>query len=168
MSAPEPEPHGTFVAQASLRAGEPRGSYEVGHCPPDEAMSLADPGSDGADPVAVVRRGLPFGALDNLVRAIGVSRKEVASVIGMPQTTLGRRRQSGTLTSAESDQVLRVARLVAMTRSLMADDAEAARRWLTTPHRLLGDETPLRRASTEVGGREVEQLIGQLRYGVFS
>ena len=70
--------------------------------------------------------------------------------------------------SVESDQVLRVARLVAMTRSLMANDAEAAERWLTTPHRLLGDETPLRRASTEVGGREVEQLIGQLRHGVFS
>ena len=168
MSAPEPEPHGTFPGQASLRAGEPRGSYEVGHCPPDEAMSIADPGSEGADPVALVRRGLPFGALDNLVRAIGVSRKEIAGVIGMPQTTLGRRRQSGTLTSAESDQVLRVARLVAMTRSLMADDMEAAQRWLTTPHGLLGDETPLRRASTEVGGREVEQLIGQLRHGVFS
>ncbi|MDE0178425.1 MAG: DUF2384 domain-containing protein, partial [Gammaproteobacteria bacterium] len=29
-------------------------------------------------------------------------------------------------------------------------------------------ETPLCRASTETGGREVEQLIGQLRHGVFS
>ena len=67
-------------------------------------------------------------------------------MIGIPATTLGRRRQSGRLTPMESDHVVRVARLVAMARTLMADDTEAARRWLTTPHRLLGDETTARSA----------------------
>lgn len=51
---------------------------------------------------------------------------------------------------------------------LMAGDAVAARRWLTMPQDVLGDETPLHHASTEIGGREVEQLIGQIRHGVFS
>ena len=50
----------------------------------------------------------------------------------------------------------------------MAGDSNAASDWMTTPHRLLGDETPLCHASTEAGGREVEQLIGQLIHGVFS
>ena len=50
----------------------------------------------------------------------------------------------------------------------MAGDPIAAQRWLTTRHPALGDETPLRRASTETGGREVEDLIGRLRHGVFS
>ena len=72
------------------------------------------------------------------------------------------------MTSMESDHMVRVARLAVMARAMMAGDAEATRRWLTAPHRLLGDETPLGRASTETGGREVEQLIGQLRHGVFS
>ena len=116
----------------------------------------------------LVRRGLPFVALENLVQAVGAPQGEVASVIGMPNTTLGRRRRSGRLTPAESDHVVRVARLTAFARELMAGDADAASHWLTTPHRLLGDETPLSRASTEAGGREVEQLIGQLRHGVFS
>ncbi|MCY3817374.1 MAG: DUF2384 domain-containing protein, partial [Gammaproteobacteria bacterium] len=79
-----------------------------------------------------------------------------------------RRRSSGRLTPTESDHVVRVARLAAMASELMAGDTEAAKRWLTTPHRRLGDESPLRRASTETGGREVEQLIGQLRHGIFT
>lgn len=50
----------------------------------------------------------------------------------------------------------------------MAGDPSAASDWMTTPHRLLGGETPLRHAPTEAGSREVEQLIGQLRHGVLS
>ena len=116
----------------------------------------------------LVRRGLPFAALENLIRTLGAPQKEVADVVGMPATTLGRRRKSGRLTPAESDHVVRVARLAALARELMAGDSDAANLWLRTPHRLFDDETPLRHASTEAGGREVEELIGQLRHGVFS
>ena len=72
------------------------------------------------------------------------------------------------MTPTESDHAVRVARLAAMASDLMAGDTDAAKRWLTTPHPRLDDESPLRRASTETGRREVEQLIGQLRHGIFS
>ena len=116
----------------------------------------------------LVRRGLPFAAFENLVRALGASQQDVASAVGMPATTLGRRRKNGRLTPVESDHVVRIARLAALARQLMAGDPNAASAWLTTPHALLGDETPLALAATETGGREVERLIGQLRHGVFS
>lgn len=132
------------------------------------AAAAAKAGSEESDILAMVRRGFPIDALKNLVGAVGVTQKEVASVVGIPATTLGRRRKNGRLTPLESDHVVRVARLAVMARTMMAGDADAARRWLTAPHRLLGNETPLGRASTETGGREVEQLIGQLRHGVFS
>ena len=118
--------------------------------------------------LGLVRSGLPFIALENLIQAVGAPQREVADVVGMPATTLGRRRRSGHLTPTESDHVVRVARLAVLARELMAGDADAARDWLTAPLRLLGNESPLRHASTEAGGREVEQLIGQLRHGVFS
>ena len=72
------------------------------------------------------------------------------------------------LTPAESDRLVRVARLVATAHEMMRGDAEAARRWLKERHDLIEGESPLERASTEVGGREVEQLIGRLRHGTFS
>lgn len=55
-----------------------------------------------------------------------------------------------------------------MAYELMRGDEEAACRWLGEAHELIEGESPLERASTEVGGREVEQLIGRLRHGTFS
>lgn len=118
--------------------------------------------------VTVVRRGLPFPMLDEVAAAAGVGRLAMARVIGLPPTTMTRRRKSGALTTEESDRLVRVARLVGMAYELMRGDGEAARRWLGEGHELIEGESPLERASTEVGGREVEQLIGRLRHGTFS
>ena len=51
---------------------------------------------------------------------------------------------------------------------LFEGDAQATERWLSSPRRALGGATPLERARTEDGAREVEALIGRLEHGVFS
>ena len=116
----------------------------------------------------MVRDGLPFSMLEELTVAIGESQQGLARTVGIPSTTLGRRKRAGRLTPAESDRLVRIARLTDMVLTLMRGDADATRRWLNTPQEILDGETPLHRASTETGGREVEQLIGRLRHGVFS
>lgn len=118
--------------------------------------------------VGLIRRGLPFPMLDELAAAAGVGRLAMARVVGLSPTTMARRRTSGALTAEESDRLVRIARLVGMAHELMGGDGEAARRWLAEGHELLEGESPLERASTEAGGREVEQLIGRLRHGTFS
>jgi len=118
--------------------------------------------------VAMVRSGLPFAMLDEVAAAAGIGRLTLARVIDLPSTTLARRRKAGQLTPEESDRLVRVARLVAMAHDLMRGHGDAARRWLGDPHELLEGESPLERASTEVGSREVEDLIGRLRHGIFS
>ena len=118
--------------------------------------------------VELVRRGVPFAMLDEVAAAAGVGRLALAEVIGLSRTTLSRRRESRVLKSTESDRLVRVARLVAMAHDLMLGDGADARRWLQEPHELIEGESPLERASTEVGAREVEELIGRLRHGVFS
>ena len=124
--------------------------------------------SNSANALEMVRQGLPFSTLESLVGVLGVPQKEVASIIGIPATTLSRRKKNGRLTQLESDRLMRIARLVEMVHRMMQGDAVAARRWLTAPHELLDGAKPLAHASTEVGGREVEQLIGRLRHGTFS
>ncbi len=118
--------------------------------------------------VAMVRSGLPFSMLDEVAAAAGVGRLALARVIGLPSTTLARRRKAERLTEEESDRLVRVARLVALVHDMMLGDSKAARRWLGDPHELLEGESPLERASTEVGSREVEQVIGRIRHGIFS
>lgn len=129
------------------------------------ALSLP---TDNARALKMVREGLSFSALEHLVDVLGVPQGEVASIIGIPATTLSRRKRSGRLTQLESDRLMRIARLVEMTHRMMQGDGAAARRWLVAPHELLGGASPLAHASTEIGGREVEQLIGRLRHGTFS
>ena len=155
-----------FVISESATTAGPA----VGPRDEDVLSLLACPTGEVAatDVLSQVRCGLPFMALEKLVAAVGSTQKEVASVLGIPATTLSRRRRGGRLTPVESDHVIRIARLTVMARRLMAGDPIAAQHWLTTRHPVLGDETPLRRASTETGGREVEELIGRLRHGVFS
>ena len=118
--------------------------------------------------VAMVRSGLPFSTLDEVAAAAGVGRLALARVIGLPATTLARRRKAGVLAEEESDRLVRVARLVALVHDMMLGDGKAARWWLVEPHELLDGESPLERASTEAGGRDVEDLIGRIRHGVFS
>ena len=121
----------------------------------------------GRSVLEMVRSGLPFSMFDELVGAVGGSRRELAAVIGIPHTTLARRKRSGMLTPSESDRLVRIARLEAMAVAMMRGNASAAGQWLRTPHDLLDRETPLERASTETGARDVESLIGRLRHGVF-
>lgn len=118
--------------------------------------------------LANIRRGLPFDVIETLEEAYGASRKELAEVLSIPVSTLTRRRKEGTLHADESDRVARLARLKDAAVAMMQGDDDAAIQWLHTPLEVLGDETPMAHASTEMGTRDVEDLIGRIRHGVFS
>ena len=63
---------------------------------------------------------------------------------------------------------MRASRIFARALSLFEGDRDAAKHWLSEPQRALGGEVPLAVARTEVGGLEVERLIGRLEHGVFT
>ena len=48
------------------------------------------------------------------------------------------------------------------------ESEENARKWLASPQAGLGGAVPLEYAETEVGAREVEDLLGRIEYGVYS
>ena len=58
-------------------------------------------------------------------------------------------------------------RLVRLATDVMGDE-EYGRRWLESPQRGLGGKTPLDFARSEVGAREVEDLLGRIEHGVYS
>jgi putative toxin-antitoxin system antitoxin component (TIGR02293 family) len=122
-----------------------------------------------AEAVAHVRAGLPVAELDALRELLGVTVDALARKVGISIATLSRRRQRREpLDVGQSDRVLRYARLFRQAVALHDGDEDAARAWLTGPARALGGETPLERAETEVGAREVENLIGRLEHGVYT
>jgi putative toxin-antitoxin system antitoxin component (TIGR02293 family) len=48
------------------------------------------------------------------------------------------------------------------------ESLEAARAWLGSPQVGLGGAVPLEYAETEVGAREVEDLLGRIEFGVYA
>lgn len=115
-----------------------------------------------------VEQGFSYGSFEHFQRNIGLPVKEVVGLLQIPHSTLVRRKKAGQLGPLESDRLVRFGRLLGLAVELFEGDSEAAREWLRSPQRALGGESPLQMARTEVGAREVEQLIGRLEHGVFS
>lgn len=118
--------------------------------------------------VRKVQSGFDVALLGNLVEASGLTGERIAAMTGISKRTLRRRQASGHLTADESDRLLRASRIFEMALDLFEGNAADARRWLLASSAALGGSAPIEYASTEVGAREVEQLIGRLMHGVFA
>ena len=67
-----------------------------------------------------------------------------------------------------SDHPLRASRVFAKALELFEGDRDAASRWMLSPLLALGGETPIDIARTELGARQVENLVGRIEHGVYS
>lgn len=117
--------------------------------------------------IASIQSGLPIAELDALQTLLEVPMETLATKLGISKATLHRRKAEGRLDPAESDRVVRYARLMGQAVKVFGAEA-AAREWLNTPQFGLGGEVPLDFAETEIGAREVENLLGRIEYGVYS
>ena len=120
------------------------------------------------DLIARLKRGLPPSTFDRLKDELGLAAEVLADLTGVSTRTLARRKKrSEPLAPATSERLLRLARLYEIATEVLGDEAEA-RQWLKTPNMALGGRTPLDYADTELGAREVEDLLGRLAHGVFA
>ena len=114
----------------------------------------------------IVREGMPKTALDTFIRAIGGPRyREYAIQLRnriVPRATYSRADRFNLQVSETTE---RMARLYAMALAVF-EDADAATRFLANSHPELGDRAPFEVALTEVGGREVEEVIERGLHGL--
>jgi putative toxin-antitoxin system antitoxin component (TIGR02293 family) len=131
-----------------------------------ESLGLAV--SDTPRLIQQIDAGFSFHSLLKLESHTGVNLSVLASIIGIPERTLARRKAAGRLAPEESERLLRISGIFEKSLELFEGDLEAAVNWLTTPKRALGNEQPLFYSRTELGAREVENLLGRIEHGVFS
>lgn len=124
-------------------------------------------GAHPTDLIQAVRAGLPIRIFRALAEALDVSDAELARLSGISGTTLTRRKRTGALSPDESERVLRLARLLHRSAEVFGRP-DAAADWMKTPNQALGGIAPLAYAETEIGAREVENLLGRIEYGVYS
>ena len=117
--------------------------------------------------IGLVESGLPFAELNALRASLDLPMERLTPMLGISKATLHRRKAAGRLGREESDRVVRFARL--MGKALEVFEGEVpARSWLNSPQVGLGGAVPLDYAETELGAREVEDLLSRIEYGVYS
>lgn len=123
------------------------------------------------NPAGLVDRilaGLPVEEFDTLREMLGLQVDQMAAKIGISVATLSRRRaKKEPLDRDHSDRLMRYARLYWLAVDLFEGATDTAREWLARPARGLDGRSPLQFAETEMGAREVEDLIGRLEHGVY-
>lgn len=121
-----------------------------------------------AELAELIRVGLPAGSLLALGARLELKNATLSEKLGIPQRTLTRRlSQHSRLTAAESDRTVRLARVYATAVDRIGNAGKAAQ-WLQTPNRALGGEAPLDQLDTDLGAKEVENILGRIAYGVYS
>jgi putative toxin-antitoxin system antitoxin component (TIGR02293 family) len=112
-----------------------------------------------------VAQGLPKAALRQTASRVFVSKSDQKQLMNriVPEATFKRRRDR--LSAAESGRTERVARVVANAEFVWGD-RDDARGFLTTRHPALRNRTPVEAAMTELGARQVEEILGKIFHGL--
>jgi putative toxin-antitoxin system antitoxin component (TIGR02293 family) len=114
-----------------------------------------------------IREGLPFESLERVMDQFGINREEISAALDLPPRTLARRKQERRLRRDESDRLFRLVRIATQASEVLGSREKAAR-WLHTPNRALGSIKPLELLDTDLGTRQVEEILGRIEHGVYS
>lgn len=114
-----------------------------------------------------IREGLPYTSLEAVMERFGLKREEVSWALDLPLRTLARRKQERRLSPGESDRLFRVVRIAVQAADVLGGREEASQ-WLHAPNRALGGQTPLELLDTDLGSRQVEDVLGRIEHGVYS
>ena len=114
-----------------------------------------------------IAEGFPYSYVSQFQQMTQLPLERVLEWIRLPLRTLTRRKVEGRLAPDESERLFRSAYVFEQAVNLFEDDRSAAIHWLQTPQPALGGSEPLEFSRTDLGAREVEDLIGRLQHGVF-
>jgi putative toxin-antitoxin system antitoxin component (TIGR02293 family) len=117
-----------------------------------------------ADIAEAVESGLPKQSLERVVERAGIEGPARVKLMHrvVPAATYKRRQR---LKLVESERTERLARVIALAEMLWDDEAEA-KRFLATPHPELNRRKPIEAALTELGARQVEDVVMRALYGL--
>ena len=116
----------------------------------------------------LIRKGFKWESVSHAKESLGLTDKELASLLDISERTLLRFRKSKKrLGSVASDRLYRLALIFTFAKEVL-EDVDMALQWLHKPQYGLGGRVPLEMLQTEAGAREVEDLLGRIEYGVIS
>jgi putative toxin-antitoxin system antitoxin component (TIGR02293 family) len=117
--------------------------------------------------IQLLRGGLPAEALDAVATRFGIGASEMLRILRLPSRTLARRKKTGVLSADESDRLVRFARIGGLAEEVLGSSVPAGR-WLREPNPALGNTAPICWLDTDIGVKEIEQLLIRIAHGAYS
>jgi putative toxin-antitoxin system antitoxin component (TIGR02293 family) len=114
-----------------------------------------------------IETGVPLDTLVNFVADSGLHYKDVYSIVIPARTLKHRRSRQEPLSLDESDKFARLVRMFDQAVRVFGN-REKALRWLGKPKERFAGRTPLEMIRTDLGGRMLEELLGQIDEGYFA
>ena len=114
-----------------------------------------------------VEAGVPVATLASFVSSSGLEFSELYDVVIPARTLKHRKARRETLSRDESDKLARLIRIYDQAVRALGEK-EKALHWLRKPLRRFAGRTPLEMLRTEFGARMVEEMLGQVDYGMFA
>lgn len=111
--------------------------------------------------VIAIEQGLPFSALDDIDALLPGTLRRI-----IPRSTLAaQKKKADTLTPAQGERLYQLGKVFGFATTVYGD-TDSARRFLTRPHPMLDDRTPLDIALESGAGADlVVNLLGRGAYG---
>jgi len=117
--------------------------------------------------IETIKEGISKEELENLKEQTDVDYNMLAKILSVTKATLHNRKGKERFDAAVSERILLLADIYSYGYTVFKDQ-ERFNRWMKTPNRALGGESPLNLAETIYGMEEIKNLIGRIDYGVYS
>jgi putative toxin-antitoxin system antitoxin component (TIGR02293 family) len=121
-----------------------------------------DVNDDFAKTVALIRQGYAKRSVAELAAKLQVTREQLLQAVGLSARTIRGRKVR--LTPLETDRLVRVEQVFKKACDVLGTDAAS---WMTQPAYGFGGTKPLDMLDTEVGTREVFNLLGSIEWGQY-
>jgi putative toxin-antitoxin system antitoxin component (TIGR02293 family) len=115
----------------------------------------------------MVEAGVSIDAITEFSASSGIKLTDIYDIVIPARTLKHRRARHESLSLDESDRLARLVRIFRFAVKVFGNP-EKALRWLSKPKHRFDDRTPLQMLRTEVGGRMVEESLGQIDEGMFA
>jgi putative toxin-antitoxin system antitoxin component (TIGR02293 family) len=115
----------------------------------------------------IVEAGVPLATMTSFASASGIEFKDLYAVVIPARTLKHRKARKEPLTPDESDKFVRLVRVYDQAVRILGG-REKALDWLSEPKRRFDQRTPMQMLRTDLGARMVEEMLGQIQYGMFA
>lgn len=121
------------------------------------------------DRLAIIRKGIPYAAIETISKRLNSPIKNILNIIGMPQTTYNKRKSEMQVLDRRNSEILVIlTELIDYGIEVFNQEEVKFFNWLKKPNVSLASQAPESLLDTVTGIEEVKNCLHRIEYGNMS